>query len=73
MKSKIKIFTLFSLCLKIRAGWDQDEVNSVLEIDGERQLEDLLVWNQHVLGNFQQLNQICEKPLKLGKPKFWTS
>ena len=67
------LFTLISLCLKIRAGWDQDELNSVLEIDGERQLEDLLVWNQHVLGNFQQLNKICEKPVKLGKLKFRNS
>ena len=53
MKNKFK--TLFNLFIfsTIRGGWDEDDVNPVLDVEGERQLEDLLVWNKHVLGIFQ--------------------
>ena len=53
MKNKFK--TLFHLFIfsTVRGGWDEDDVNPVLDVEGERQLEDLLVWNKHVLGIFQ--------------------
>lgn len=52
---KYKFKTLFDLFIfsTVRGGWDEDDVNPVLDVEGERQLEDLLVWNKHVLGIFQ--------------------
>lgn len=53
MKNKFKtLFNLFVIST-VRGGWDEDDVNPVLDVEGERQLEDLLVWNKHVLGIFQ--------------------